>query len=421
MNTQAMKVPFIDLKTQFASIRNEIGDAVDRVLVSGQFVGGQWVEQFEDEFAHSVGAKYAVGVSSGTAALELALKTAQIGVGDEVVVPANTFFATAEAVSNVGATPVFSDIDPTTFHLDIAFVERHITRRTRAIIAVHLYGRAMNVTTLQELADLHRLVIIEDAAQAHGTQHGKNVVGGSGRLTCFSFYPGKNLGAYGDAGAVTCNDSMQAEQLRLLRDHGSPTKYVHSIIGTNARLDAIQAAILSVKLRHLFDWNSKRVEHAKAYSATLRNCPIQLPTIPADNQHNFHLFVVRVHERDGLRQYLHTHGIETGIHYPVPLHLTGAYQKLGYPGRGSLPVTEALSQEILSLPMYPELTNRQIQRVADAVLEFASGDESVDSTISSATRIPGSSVNKATPSAIPSDAILQGHLLANPRPCHRTG
>src|SRR5215831_1313500 len=354
-----MKIPFLDLNAQFESIRKDILDAIDRVLVSGQFVGGEWVEGFEEEFARFVKSRYAVGVSSGTAALELALKTARITAGDEVIVPANSFFATAEAVSNAGARPVFGDVDPRTFHLDITSVERLITPRTRAVIAVHLYGRAMDISALQDLADRHGLTIIEDAAQAHGTEKNGVHTGGSGRLTCFSFYPGKNLGAYGDGGAVTCNDPAYAERLRLLRDHGSPAKYVHLIVGTNARLDAIQAAVLSVKLRHLLKWNARRVEHAKAYAARLGNPCIEVPEVPPGAEHNFHLFVIRVKNRDALRRRLRDRGIETGIHYPLPLHLTPAYQEFGYPMRGSLPVSEALAAEILSLPIYPELSDSQ--------------------------------------------------------------
>jgi dTDP-4-amino-4,6-dideoxygalactose transaminase len=371
-----LKVPFVDLKAQFASLGDEIRDAVDRVLVSGQFVGGQWVDEFEEKFARFAGARYAVGVSSGTAALELALKTARIGPGDEVIVPANTFFATAEAVSNVGGKPVFADVDATTFHLDVSCAERAITPKTRAIIAVHLYGRAMDLRELQELATLHGLELIEDAAQAHGTQHGGVPVGGSGRLTCFSFYPGKNLGACGDAGAVTCNDATQAEYLRLLRNHGSPAKYVHSMVGTNSRLDGIQAAVLSVKLRYLPKWNLSRVRHAKAYSEKLKGSSIGLPRIPAEGEHNFHLFVVRSKKRDSLKQALQSQGIECGIHYPTPLHLTDAYQTLGYAGRGQLPVAEMLADEILSLPMYPELTKSQIRLVSESVIDFAAKEKS---------------------------------------------
>ena len=370
MISNAVTIPFLDLTSQFESIRDEVMDAVDRVFVSGQFVGGEWVERFEEQFARFVGSRYAIGVGSGTAALELALKAAQIGAGDEVILPANSFFATAEAVSNVGARPVFADVNPRTFHLDVASAERLMTARTKAIIPVHLYGWAMDMTAFQNLADRHRLTIIEDAAQAHGTERDGIPVGGSGRLTCFSFYPGKNLGAYGDGGIVTCNDEVHAERLRLLRDHGSPAKYVHVIVGTNSRLDALQAAVLSVKLRYLREWNARRLRHAMDYEAKLRHASIQVPEVPSGREHNFHLFVVRTKNRDALRQHLHACGIGTGIHYPEPLHLTPAYRKLGYAMRGSLPVSEALASEILSLPMYPELSESQTDQVTEAVLEF---------------------------------------------------
>ena len=368
MNHRAVLIPLVDLKLQLRSIRTEIMDAIDRVFISGQFVGGEWVEAFEEQFSRFVGSRYAVGVSSGTAALELALKAAGVAAGDEVIVPANSFFATAEAVSNVGARPVFADVTPATFHLDINSVVRVMTPRTRAIIPVHLYGRAMDLTALQEIAHQHGLIIIEDAAQAHGTDRNGIPTGGSGRLTCFSFYPGKNLGAYGDAGIVTCNDPVYAERLRLLRDHGSPAKYVHVIVGSNARLDAIQAAVLSVKLRYLQEWNERRAQNAKIYVERLRNACVQLPEIPPGREHNFHLFVVRVQNRDGLRHYLQECRIGTGIHYPQPLHLTPAYSAC--PQRASLPVSETLSSEILSLPMYPELTENQIHEVCEAVLQF---------------------------------------------------
>jgi dTDP-4-amino-4,6-dideoxygalactose transaminase len=228
----------------------------------------------------------------------------------------------------------------------------------------------MDMTAIQKLADRHGLTIIEDAAQAHGTERDGIPAGGSGRLTCFSFYPGKNLGAYGDGGAITCNDRAHAERLRLLRDHGSPAKYVHVIVGTNSRLDALQAAVLSVKLRYLPEWNARRVQHAMTYAAKLRNTNIQVPKVPSGGEHNFHLFVIRAQHRDALRQHLRARGIESGIHYPEPLHLTPAYRELGYAMRGSLPVSEALASEILSLPMYPELSESQTHRVIEAVLEF---------------------------------------------------
>jgi len=367
----------VDLKAQYLSIREEINEAIKEVLHSAQFVNGKWVEGFEQEFADYLGVPYIVGVGSGTAALELALKTAGIGAGDEVIVPANTFFATAEAVSNVGATPVFADVDPQTFHLDAAYTEAVITPRTRAVIPVHLFGRAMDLRNIEQLAERHGLTIIEDAAQAHGVVHGNTKIGASGRLTCFSFYPGKNLGAYGDAGAVACSQPRHFETLRLLRDHGSPSKYQHSIVGTNSRMDAIQAAVLSIKLRHLDRWNAQRVEHAGYLRRGLAATSIIPPETPLEGGHNFHLFVVRSNSRDDLSKFLARRNISSGIHYPMPLHLTNAYQNLGYPGHGSLPVSEKLASEILSLPMYPELSHGQLVHLLEVLMDFvSSGRES---------------------------------------------
>ncbi|MBZ5513943.1 MAG: DegT/DnrJ/EryC1/StrS family aminotransferase [Acidobacteriia bacterium] len=370
------RVPFLDLKAQYVSIREEADDAVLAVLESGHFVGGHWVEKFEHEFAQYVGAKYALGVGSGTAALELALQAAGIRAGDEVIVPANSFFATAEAVSNVGAKPVFADVNPMTYHLEPSTVEPHITAKTRAIIPVHLYGRAADLTGIERLAEAHNLLLIEDACQAHGVGRRGVRIGGAGRLTCFSFYPGKNLGAYGDGGAITCNDQQYAQKIRILRDHGSPAKYQHEVIGTNSRLDAVQAAVLSVKLRYLDNWNSLRVRHAEVLAHALGGPGLHPPSLPPEGEHNFHLFVVRARKRDSLRNFLKEQGIETGIHYPVPLHLTPAYEKLGYPGRGSMPVTEALADEILSLPMCPELTKEQLDYLVSAVREFTGSNGS---------------------------------------------
>jgi dTDP-3-amino-3,4,6-trideoxy-alpha-D-glucose transaminase len=371
MTTSAqVRVPFLDLRAQYASIKDEVDDAVHAVLDSGHFVGGEWVEKFEHEFAQYVGAKYAVGVGSGTAALELALKTAHVAPDDEVIVPANSFFATAEAVSSVGAKPVFTDVSRLTFHMDASFVERLLTPRTRAILPVHLYGRFADLSEIERLAAIRDIQIIEDACQAHGAGRNGVKIGGSGRLTCFSFYPGKNLGAYGDGGAVTCNDQKSAQTIRLLRDHGSQAKYSHVAIGTNSRLDAIQAAVLSVKLRHLDNWNALRVRHAKTLAHSLGGPEILLPTLPPEEEHNFHLFVVRTLNRDAFRDFLRERGIETGIHYPVPLHLTPAYQALGYPGRGSLPVAETLAEEIVSLPMYAELSREQVEHLVSAVRDF---------------------------------------------------
>jgi dTDP-4-amino-4,6-dideoxygalactose transaminase len=369
--TLALEVPFLDLKAQYSTLASEINRAVTSVLESAQFVGGPFVENFEQEFASYIGARYAVGVSSGTSALELALRVAGIGPGDEVLVPANTFFATAEAVSNVGAKPVFTDVDAASFHLDVDSAERMITSRTRAIIPVHLYGRAMDLRPVAEFAAAYRLRIIEDAAQAHGGACNGAKVGAAGRLTCFSFYPGKNLGAYGDAGAVTTNDCDEAHKLRLLRDHGSPAKYQHSVIGTNGRLDSIQAAILSIKLHHLDHWNQLRRKHAALMASGLADSSVIPPEVPVGGEHVFHLFVVRTSQRNALRNHLRVNGIGTGIHYPVPLHLTEAYQELGYPGKGALPTAEQLAEQILSLPMYAELTDEQIEYTIDAILNFA--------------------------------------------------
>ena len=373
--SMAARVPFLDLKAQYASIRDEILEAVHQVLDSAHFVGGEWVERFEDEFARYVGARYAVATGNGTDALQLVLRAWGIGPGDEIIVPANSFFATAEAVSNVGATPVFADVGPLTYHLDTVSVESCITSRTRAIIPVHLYGRAMDMREIASLAEAHGLAILEDACQAHGTRYRGVHVGGSGQPACFSFYPGKNLGAYGDGGAITCNDAHLAESLRILRDHGSPAKYQHVAVGTNSRLDSVQAAVLSVKLRYLEDWNRARAQHAAAYIRAFAKLPAMeepvLPpiTLPAQ-EHNYHLFVVRAPKRDAMRAFLSERGIETGIHYPTPLHLTAAYQALGYSGPGSFSVAEGLAGEILSLPIYPELASEQIGRVMAAVEEF---------------------------------------------------
>ena len=366
----AARVPFLDLKAQYASIRSQILEAVHGVIESAHFVGGEQVERFEEEFAEYVGARYAVAVGSGTAALELALRALGIGRGDEVIVPAYTFFATAEAVNLAGATPVFADVDAHTCHLDAASVEQCITRRTRAILPVHLHGRAMDLSGIARLADARGLEVIEDACQAHGASRDGLRVGGSGRPVCFSFYPGKNLGAYGDGGAITLNDAALAQSLRILRDHGSPAKYHHAQVGTNSRLDALQAAVLRVKLRRLDEWNRRRARHARAYGRILENAGVHLPVDAPDGGHNYHLFVIRSPQRDRLRTFLAQRGIETGVHYPAPLHLTEAYQALSYPGPGSLPVAERMAREVLSLPMYPELTPGQIREVAAAVRLF---------------------------------------------------
>ncbi len=365
------KVPFVDLKAQYAGIRAEIESAVKGVVESAQFVGGPVLERFEQEFAAFTGARFAVGVGNGTDAITLALRAAEIGRGAEVLVPANSFFASAEAVSNAGATPVFVDVNPRTFLMDPQSAAEAITARTRAILPVHLFGRALELRPFEELAAAHGLVLVEDCAQAHGARIGGQTVGASGRLTCFSFYPGKNLGAYGDGGAVTTSDAEINSRLRMLRDHGSARKYDHAMVGFNSRLDSLQAAVLSVKLKHLEQWNEARQKHAALYAAALADLPVLPPELPASGEHVFHLFVVRCTRRDRLQQFLAAHGIATGIHYPTPLHRTGAYCGGGTAFAKPCPVAELLADEILSLPMYAELTDGQIHQVIDTVREFA--------------------------------------------------
>ena len=365
-----VKVPFVDLKAQYATIKEDINAAVGKVLESCYFIGGPVLDAFEVQFAEFVGAKHCVGVGNGTDAITLAVRAAGIKRGDEVLVPANSFFASAEAVSNAGATPVFVDVDPVTFHMNPQLAEQAITPRTKAILPVHLYGQAVDMRPFVAMAAKHNLVIIEDCAQAHGSQVNGEVIGSSGRLTCYSFYPGKNLGAYGDGGAITTSDTEIYNRLRMLRDHGSPVKYNHQEIGYNSRLDSLQAAVLSVKLPHLKSWNAARHANATKLAKLMEGMPILAPEVPEASRHAFHLFVVRCTKRDELLAFLAEKGVQAGIHYPVPLHLTGAYQSAGAPGKGSMPVTEKLASEIASLPMFPELTDAQISYVAEVLHEF---------------------------------------------------
>jgi len=363
-----MEVPFVDLKAQYRSIKSEIDAAIARVIENTSFVLGREVENFEEQFAAYVGAKYCVGVNSGTAAIQLALLACNIGTGDEVIVPANTFFATAEAVSNAGATPVFIDVDPVSYNIDPARVEAAITPKTRAIIPVHLYGQAADLDPVLEIASRHRLRMIEDAAQAHGTTYHGRRVGAIGHAGCFSFYPGKNLGAYGEGGAVVTDDEGVAAQIRLLRDHGASRKYHHDIVGFNLRLEGIQGAVLAAKLPFLDRWNDLRRRHAATYRTLLADSGLVLPVEMEYSRHVYHLFVVQAEDRDGLHRKLEERGIQTGMHYPVPLHLQKAYSFLGYQ-TGDFPVSEQLSAGLLSLPMFPELTIDQIDYVARCIRE----------------------------------------------------
>jgi dTDP-4-amino-4,6-dideoxygalactose transaminase len=362
-------VPFVDLKAQYRTIETDVDAAIARILEHTSFVMGREVAAFEEAFANYLGVQFCIGVNSGTAALQLALMAYGIGRGDEVIVPSFTFFATAEAVSIAGATPVFVDIDPVAYTVTAEAIEQAITPRTRAIIPVHLYGQPVDLDPILALAGLHKLHVIEDAAQAHGAQYKRRRVGTLGHAGCFSFYPSKNLGAYGEAGAVVTNDEECARRLRLLRDHGARSKYVHDIIGYNFRMEEMQAAVLNVKLPHLDDWNSQRRRCAARYHELLGDCNVVLPQEMDYAQHVFHLYAVQCEQRDAFQQHLAASGIQTGIHYPIPNHRQPAYSSLGYkPGR--FPVTEQLCESVLSLPMFAELTEEQQLQVAQACRSF---------------------------------------------------
>jgi dTDP-4-amino-4,6-dideoxygalactose transaminase len=360
-------IPFVDLQAQYTSIKREIDAAIGRVLDSGAFVMGREVAAFEAAFAEYVGARYCIAVSNGTAALQLALTACGVGAGDEVLVPASTFFATAEAVSNACATPRFVDVDPVSYTIDTARIADAITDATRAIIPVHLYGQAADLDPILELAATHNLIVIEDAAQAHGSLYKGRHVGTLGRAGCFSFYPAKNLGAVGEGGAVVTDDAEVARRLRQLRDHGSERKYRHEIIGYNFRLEEIQGAVLAVKLCHLDRWNALRREHAARYNELLAGAGgLVLPRELPYARHVYHLYVVQAEERDRLRKVLEEAGVQTGIHYPIPVHLQPAFASLRYRG-GDFPEAERQARHVLSLPIFPELTEDQIKRVVEAV------------------------------------------------------
>jgi dTDP-4-amino-4,6-dideoxygalactose transaminase len=366
-----MTIPLVDLKAQHASIREELDAAVARVLSNGSFVLGEEVAAFEVAFAKHVGARSAVGVASGTAALRLALAACNIGPGDEVITTPHTFFATAEAISQSGATPVFVDVRNDTMNLDPERVELAVTWRTKAIIPVHLYGNPAAMEPLLGIARRHNLRLIEDAAQAHGAEYSGRRCGSLGDLGCFSFYPGKNLGACGDAGAVTGNDLALLDRVRTLRDHGRTSKYLHNEIGFAERMDALQAAILAVKLAHLEAWTERRREAADRYRSLLSALPLTLPEETPGTRHVFHLYVVRTPGRDALLDHLKKDGIMAGVHYPVPLHRQPAYLNRGY-GTLSLPIAERAAREVLSLPLYPELDQSLAERVASSIGRYFS-------------------------------------------------
>jgi len=368
-----MPVPFLDLKAQNDALHSEILSSIEEVISRSAFAGGPFVAKFEDEFAAFCQTRHAIGVGNGTDALWFALLALGVGACDEVITVAHTFMATAEAISFCGAKPVFVDIDEDTYTLDPAHLERAITSRTKAIIPVHLYGQMADMDPIMEIAKRHNLPVIEDACQAHGAEYKGRFAGSIGHAGCFSFYPGKNLGAFGEAGAVVTNDPALATQIRVLRDHGQETKYHHSVVGWNGRMDGIQAAVLSVKLKWLAQGNESRRAIAGLYGKLLAaGEDLVIPSAAGYAKHVFHLYVVRVKKRDEVLQSLAKRGISCGIHYPKPVHLQKAYAHLGL-GPGSLPVTESCADEVISLPMFPELSQEQIETVAREFNSLLSG------------------------------------------------
>lgn len=365
-----MTVKFLDLQTQYRAIKPEIDGAVLAVLDSSAYVLGPEVKAFEEEFAAAHCAAHGVACNSGTSALHLPLMALGIGHGDEVIAPGMTFTATAAAISYTGANPVFVDCDPNSYTLDPALIEARITPRTKAIMPVHLYGQSADMDAIVAIADKHGLAVIEDAAQAHLAQYKGRPVGGIGTLAGFSFYPGKNLGAYGEGGITLTNDAALAEQMRLLRDWGQKQKYYHDMLAYNYRMDGIQGAVLRVKLRHLANWTDRRRAIAARYQARIGDeLGLEVSREMPGNRHSYHIFSVFHAEREALREHLNAQGIQTGYHYPIPVHLQNAYAELGYKP-GDLPVSERVAGQQLSLPMYPELPDADVERVCDAVAEW---------------------------------------------------
>jgi len=367
-----MKIPYLDLQVQYQSIKPEIDAAIHKVLDSSAYVLGPAVGEFESDFASYCGVDCCAGVNSGTNALLLALRALDIGPGDEVITAANTFVATIAAIAHSGAKPVLVDVDPVSRNLDPLLLSMALSNKTRAIIPVHLYGRMVDMDPILKLARKHDLAVIEDAAQAHGALYKGRRAGSIGRLACFSFYPGKNLGAYGEGGAVVTSDPNLDKRVRMLRDHGSERKYYHDLLGYNARLEGIQGAVLGVKLKHLDAWNDGRRQVASWYGELLEGVPVTLPEMNDDYTQVFHLYVIETERRDALQAYLGEHGVPSLIHYPVPAHLQKGFDFLNNRA-GDFPITERLAGEILSLPIFAEMTREQVDYVADRIKDFFNG------------------------------------------------
>ena len=363
-----MNIPLLDLKAQYRALKIEIDAAVTSVMEECNFILGDAVRQLEQEFADFTGVRHVIGVGSGTSALYLALKVLDIGPSDEVITVANTFVSSLLAISQTGATPVLVDCNPKSYNIDVSQIESKISPRTKAILPVHLYGQTADMNPLLEISSRHGLKVVEDACQAHGATYKGRKAGSMGDLGCFSFYPGKNLGAYGDGGAIATNDSEYADKLVFWRNWGSKIKYHHEVKGVNSRLDTMQAAILRVKLRHLDEWNQLRRQHAALYTELLNGTDVVTPKVMPYGEHIFHLYVVRIKDRDATLEALHKAGVGAGIHYPIPVHLLGAYRDLGHRS-GDFPEAERAAREIVSLPIFPELTDEQIRYCVRALLE----------------------------------------------------
>jgi dTDP-4-amino-4,6-dideoxygalactose transaminase len=364
-------IPLVDLKSQYHALKSEIDAAIAHVLETSQFVLGSEVAAFEEEFAAYSGAKHAVAVNSGTSALHLSLLAAGVNEGDEVITAPFTFVATVATIRYVRARPVFVDIEPGTFNIDVSQLERAITPRTKAIMPVHLFGQSVDLDPILEIARRHNLVVIEDAAQAHGEEYKARRVGALGEMGCFSFYPGKNLGAYGEGGAIVTNDEAHAKSLRLLRNWGMEERYHHLIPGYNYRMEGMQGAILRVKLKYLEQWTEARRAHGALYNRLLAGVPgVTTPTVMPFARHVFHVYALRVAQRAAVQQALKDAGIASAVYYPIPLHLLTAHKDLGYQP-GEFPVAEQMCREELSLPVYPELTDAQIEQIASVVREAA--------------------------------------------------
>ena len=371
-----MNVPFIDLKASYALVEKEIMTQLHDAISHTRFIEGHSVRAFEAAFATYCGVKHCIAVNSGTSALYLSLFAQNIGSGDEVILPVNTFIATAEAVSLAGATPVFVDVNPHTYLIDPAAVRQAVTEKTKAIIPVHLYGQCVDMDAMRSIASDHNLIVIEDACQAHGAEYKKQRTGSMGTCAAFSFYPGKNLGAWGEGGAITTNDDALADMLREIKSHGERTKYDHRRIGGNFRMDEFQGIILGVKLPYLDQWNEARRRHAQTYRQLLLDRGVVFQEGDRENVPVWHLCVIQVDNRDVLREYLSERGVGTGIHYPLPLHMTDAYGSLGYV-EGDFPVAERIQKRIVSLPLYPEMTDDQIVYVGNTVRQALSYSSSV--------------------------------------------